>query len=83
MAKIQPGTRWNTYVKFTFRAVYVTEDGRRIEHNSDHKLKRDAVAELASLPKAPSWETAVILENGRLQATTMKIGLASAFAARD
>lgn len=81
--KIRPGTRYNPYVKFTFRAVYVLEDGRRIETNSDHRLKRDAVAELASLPKAPRWETTVELQDGELYMTTTKIGIGSLIGAGD
>lgn len=83
VAKIKPGTRMNPYSKFTFDVVYILEDGRRLTTQSDHKLKRDAVAELASLPKPPKWETTVTLEDGHLQWTTMKLGISSLIGAGD
>lgn len=33
--------------------VYVLEDGRRVDAHLSHRLKRDVVAELATLPAAP------------------------------
>ena len=42
--------------------VYVLEDGRRIETGQRFRLKRDAVAELASLPKPPRHSMRAIFE---------------------
>lgn len=45
------------YCPWKIDVIYVLEDGRRIPATSRHGLKRDAVAELASLPHPPRVPT--------------------------
>lgn len=59
---IHPGTgeiHKVTYPRkgFASKVVYELEDGRKVECNERAEKKKDLVAELATLPKAPKYPT--------------------------
>ena len=61
---------------FAFPIVLVLEDGQRIDSSFKRRLKRDVVAELASLPKAPEHPTKAIFdEAGAFFGTSVSFSL--------
>jgi hypothetical protein len=55
--------------------IYVLEDGRRIEAHLSSRLKRDLVAELATLPAAPTNPTKATFHNGEFFGTSTSFSL--------
>ena len=56
---------------YMFPINYLLADGRRVMAHSSHTLKREAAAEMASLPKLPWCKMAANFdENGRYEGFT-------------
>jgi hypothetical protein len=65
-----PNPRWYHQGPWRLDITYVLADGRRFDTTRYYRLKRDAAAELATLPAAPANPTtATINSDGQLTGT--------------